>query len=49
MLTLKQDNERLHRQVEHQSAASSPHHTVDRRQSHRRSPADEAPVVTGMF
>ncbi|XP_032794996.2 neuron navigator 2 isoform X2 [Daphnia magna] len=45
MLTLKQDNERLHRQVEHQSAASSPHHTVDRRQSHRRSPADEAPVV----
>lgn len=48
MLTLKQDNERLQRQVEHHSAVSSPHHTVDRRSSYRRSPADEASVVTGM-
>ena len=48
MLTLKQDNERLQRQVEHQSAVSSPHHTVDRR-TQRRSPADEASVITGKF
>lgn len=47
MLTLKQDNERLHRQVDQKSAVSSPHHTVDRRGSHRRSPADEASVITG--
>ncbi|XP_046655856.1 neuron navigator 2-like isoform X5 [Daphnia pulicaria] len=46
MLTLKQDNERLHRQVDQKSAVSSPHHTVDRRGSHRRSPADEASVIT---
>jgi hypothetical protein len=48
MLTLKQDNERLHRQVDQKSAVSSPHHTVDRRGSHRRSPADEASVITGI-
>ena len=30
ILTLKQDNERLQRRIDHQSAASSPHHTMDR-------------------
>ena len=30
ILTLKQDNERLQRRIDHQSAASSPHHTMER-------------------
>lgn len=47
MLNLKQDNERLQRQVEHQSASSSPHNTVDRRDGQHRSPTQESSVITG--
>ena len=47
MLTLKQDNERLQRQAEHQSATNSPLHTVDRRVSQRRTPTDETLSVSG--
>lgn len=46
MLTLKQDNERLQRQAEHQSAKSSPNQTIERRSSHRSS-VEESFVVTG--
>ena len=48
MLTLKQDNERLQRQVEQQSAVSSQHHTFDRR-TQRRSPDDETFVINDKF
>lgn len=46
MLTLKQDNERLQRQAEHQSDTSSPNLTVERCASHRSS-IEESFIVTG--